>query len=181
MRWQWKRASVNALLLWLILPTSGLGTRMLAQLPAPRPCDHAPYHQFDFWVGDWEVFEFGTEAKDAHVKVERILDGCVLHEIYEGVDGTRGESFSIYDSSRKLWHQTWMTNRGRLLMIEGNLKDGALVLVGSDLTPQGKERRVRGVWKPVKGGVRETAVTSLDGGKSWQPWFDLIFRTAQAH
>jgi ketosteroid isomerase-like protein len=28
----------------------------------------------------------------------------------------------------------------------------------------------------MSGGVRETAVTSTDGGKSWKPWFDLVFR-----
>jgi hypothetical protein len=37
---------------------------------------------------------------------------------------------------------------------------------------------VRGVWKPENGGVRETAVTSSDGGKTWKPWFDLVFRPA---
>jgi hypothetical protein len=26
------------------------------------------------------------------------------------------------------------------------------------------------------GVVRETAVTSTDGGKTWQQWFDLVFR-----
>lgn len=38
--------------------------------------------------------------------------------------------------------------------------------------------RPRGVWKPEKGGVRESAVTSADGGKTWEPWFDLMFRPA---
>jgi hypothetical protein len=28
----------------------------------------------------------------------------------------------------------------------------------------------------MTGGVRETAVTSTDGGTTWQPWFDLVFR-----
>jgi ketosteroid isomerase-like protein len=43
-------------------------------------------------------------------------------------------------------------------------------------TTNGNERQVRGTWKPVSRGVRETAVTSTDGGKTWKPWFDLIFR-----
>ena len=33
----------------------------------------------------------------------------------------------------------------------------------------------KGVWKPVDGGVRETAATFADGGKTWKPWFDLAF------
>ncbi len=35
---------------------------------------------------------------------------------------------------------------------------------------------VRGTWHPVNGGVREIGVTSTDAGKTWKPWFDLVFR-----
>jgi len=53
-----------------------------------------------------------------------------------------------------------------------------MVLSGTDRTTDGKTRYVRGTWKPVSGGVREVAVTSIDGGKTWKPWFDLMFRPA---
>jgi ketosteroid isomerase-like protein len=142
-----------------------------------KPACFAPeYHQFDFWLGDWDSFDFGTTTQDAHIRVTRMLDGCVIHEDYQSVDGHKGQSFSIYDASRKVWHQTWVTNRGQLLVIEGEFQTGEMVLSGSDLTSTGEKREVRGVWKPVEGGVRETAVVSFDGGKTWKPWFDLIFR-----
>jgi len=147
-----------------------------AQSATPAPCSAPEYHQFDFWLGDWDVFDIATNAKDSRVRVTRILDGCVVHEDYQSVDGHKGESFSIYDASRKVWHQTWVTNRGRLLVIEGRLEDGSIILRGVDRTAAGEERHIRGTWKPVEGGVRETAFTSLDGGKTWQPWFDLMFR-----
>jgi len=139
-------------------------------------CSAPEYHEFDFWLGDWDSFDFGTSKKDARVRVNRILDGCVIHEDYQSVGGHKGESFSIYDASRKVWHQSWVTNRGQLLIIEGNLQNGAMVLAGMDRTTSGEERRVRGSWKPVDGSVRETAFTSTDGGKTWKPWFDLMFR-----
>jgi ketosteroid isomerase-like protein len=60
--------------------------------------------------------------------------------------------------------------------VEGRVEDGEMVLAGAERTADGAERLVRGTWKPINGGVRETAVTSLDDGKTWQPWFDLIFR-----
>ena len=63
-----------------------------------------------------------------------------------------------------------------LLVIEGQFQSGEMILAGSDLTSTGQKRLVRGIWKPVSDGVRETAVTSLDSGKSWQTCFDLIFR-----
>jgi hypothetical protein len=139
-------------------------------------CDASEFHEFDFWLGDWDSFEIGNPAKDAHIRVDRILEGCALREDYQGANGHQGQSFSIYDASRKLWHQTWVTNRGELLEIEGKFQSGEMVLSGSDRTPTGEKREVRGVWKPVEGGVRETAVTSPDGGHTWKPWFDLIFR-----
>jgi ketosteroid isomerase-like protein len=37
---------------------------------------------------------------------------------------------------------------------------------------------VRGTWKPVNGEVREVAQKSADGGKTWDPWFDIMFRRA---
>lgn len=151
-----------------------------AQDPKARPACAAPeYHQFDFWIGDWDSFELDTGKRDARLRVTRILDGCVIHEDYQRVAGHRGESFSVYDATRKVWHQTWVTNRGELLMIEGQFQNGEMTLSGSDRTPRGEKRLVRGVWKPVEGGVRETAVTSLDDGKTWKPWFDLIFRAHQ--
>lgn len=147
-----------------------------SQSSTPVSCSAPEYHQFDFWLGDWDVFDIATGAKVSRVRITRILDGCVVHEDYQSVDGHKGESFSIYDASRKVWHQTWVTNRGRLLVVEGRIEDGSMILRGVDRTAAGEERDVRGIWKPVEGGVRESAFTSLDGGKTWLPWFDLMFR-----
>jgi hypothetical protein len=169
---------IFACLLLLVLMLSPVGSVMASPQHAStgKPCDQPAYRQFDFWIGDWNAYDIATGKKDAHVKVERILDGCVLHEDYQATNGHQGQSFSIYDASRKLWHQTWVTNDGRLLEIEGTFTDGEMVLTGTDLTSDGRQQQARGIWKPVKGAVRETGTTSLDGGKTWQPWFDLIFR-----
>lgn len=146
----------------------------LGQSAKPAPCSAAEYHQFDFWAGDWDAFDRDNlNTVVARTHVDSILDGCVLHEDYLDTGGHHGESFSIYDASRKVWHQSWVTNHGELLVIEGKLQGGKMVLSGVD--PK-KKALVRGVWEPVDGGVRETAVTSTDDGKTWKPWFDLIFR-----
>jgi putative component of toxin-antitoxin plasmid stabilization module len=51
-----------------------------------------------------------------------------------------------------------------VLVIEGTFQAGEMVLSGVDRTPTGEERHVRGDWKAVNDGVRETAVISTDGG-----------------
>ncbi len=140
------------------------GSNCVAAQPVPsaesqqaHSCVAPEYKQFDFWIGDWSVFEINTTTVAAYVRVKPILDGCVLHEQYEGMDGHKGESFSLYDASRKVWQQSWVTNRGELLVIRGRMKNGEMVLTGADRTADGKERLVRGVWKPITLGVRETA------------------------
>jgi ABC-type cobalt transport system substrate-binding protein len=147
-----------------------------ADASKPASCATPEYRQFDFWIGDWDAFDVDNPTiKTARNHVDPILDGCVLREDYEGADGHKGQSFSIYDASRKVWHQSWVTNRGELLVIEGKFEAGEMVLSGVDRNAAGQPL-VRGIWKPVDGAVRETAVTSTDGGKTWKPWFDLVFR-----
>jgi hypothetical protein len=150
-----------------------------ATIPAETSsaCAAPVYRQFDFWLGDWDAFEIAKPSSPvARNRVTRILGACVLLEDYSRKGGLHGESFTIYDASRGIWHQSWVTNEGELLVIEGGFHDSQMILSGIQHMAGGKERQVRGIWKRVEGGVRETATTSQDGGKTWQPWFDLIFR-----
>jgi hypothetical protein len=177
---------MNRRALWLAVVTSWLAASVMivgcrptsrgveVASAHPAACAAPEYHQFDFWIGDWEVFDVGGQSNVAHARVDAILDGCVLQEDYRGNEGHKGRSFTIYDASRNIWHQTWVTNRGELLEIEGRMENGEMALSGKNQ----KGTLVRGSWKPVKGEVRETAATSSDEGKSWEPRFDLMFRRA---
>ncbi|MGA8267629.1 MAG: nuclear transport factor 2 family protein, partial [Candidatus Acidiferrales bacterium] len=173
----WMRvAAISFVMLFVKIDCSSIHAATPVELQQPAACTAPEYHQLDFWIGDWDAYDVGGTAKVAHARVDSILNGCALHEIYEGAGGHKGESFTIYDASRKVWHQSWVTDRGQLLVIEGKLQAGEIVLSGVDRTATGEERHVRGTWKPAEGGVRETAVTSTDGGATWKPWFDIIFR-----
>ena len=174
-RWL-KLGIVFTVVAWARVEGQTTGALSSAESLKPTPCTAPEYRQLDFWIGDWDAFDIDNPTtKVARNQVDLILDGCVLRENYEGADGHHGQSFSIYDPSRKLWHQSWVTNRGELLIIEGKFEDGEMVLTGID-RQTAAQPLVRGIWKPVSGGVRETAATSTDGGKTWKPWFDLIFR-----
>jgi hypothetical protein len=143
--------------------------------PKAKPCSTPEYHQVDFWIGDWDAFDVDNPSTVvARTRVDLILDGCVLREDYQGTDGHKGQSFTIYDNTRNVWHQTWVTNQGELLEIEGQFANGEMALGGKNQQGQ----MVRGMWKSVTGGVREIAVKSGDGGETWNPWFDIVFRRA---
>lgn len=138
-------------------------------------CTAPEYRQFDFWLGDWDAYELGSAVPEARVKISSVLGGCAVREEYDAADGHQGESLSIYDKSRGIWHQSWFTNRGQFLAIEGSFSDAAMVLTGSDRTADGEKRLVRGRWRAEGKNVRETAWRSIDG-KTWQQWFDLEFK-----
>ena len=175
--WWSKISFVLILALFATIEDDTAAHRSAQQHSKQAFCSGPEYRQFDFWLGDWDAFDAGKAQVVARVRVDRILDGCVLREDYERVNGgLHGQSFSLYDVSRKIWHQSWATNRGELLTLEGKLTDGEMVLAGAERAADGAERLVRGAWKPINGSVHETAVTSLDAGKTWQPWFGLVFR-----
>ena len=149
-----------------------------AGVPAISPgCNAAEYHQLDFWIDDWDTFETDSPggASVARAHVDRIAQGCGLHELYEQTDGLIGDSILSYDSVRRQWQQTWITNRGSIMVITGNVKDGALVLEGEVHRNDGQMALQRISWKAEGGGVRESALISRDRGKTWSPAFDVLF------
>lgn len=145
-------------------------------LAAADHCNAPEYRQLDFWLGNWKALDNGGKGPDvARDEVTTILKGCVLLERYRQNDGMDGNGVTIYDASRKVWHQTWVTNSGQLLIVEGRFKGDVLTMSGSDLGKDGKRVWYRVTWNPQDGGVREIAHTSKDGGRSWQPAFDILF------
>jgi hypothetical protein len=151
-------------------------------IPAAAPssssnCSAAEYHQLDFWIGDWDTFETDAPAgpSEARTRVDPIAQGCAIHELYVQTDGLIGDSILSYDPVRKHWQQTWVTNHGSIMVITGNFRNGALVLEGEAHLRDGKSVVQRVTWQTKGKGVRESAVLSKDGGKTWTPAFDVLF------
>lgn len=169
---------------FLVVAGSAAACRGLSADPkaaASKQCSAPEYRRLDFWTGDWDVFDVGGARQPiAHARVDVILGGCALLEVYEQTDGLVGRSFTIYDAPRKIWHQTWVTNRGQLLTIEGRFEGDRLTLQGRQLSSDAVEKIVRGMWKSEGDGVRETAQTSDDGGATWRPLFDIRFQRRKA-
>ena len=143
-----------------------------AQVPS-KPCADAESHQFDFWIGDWDVFNPKGDLVGTNL-IAPIYGGCVLHETWKAVKVVHGQSFNRYDAERGVWHQTWVDNGGSLLLLEGGMKGAEMVL--SDATTPGRKpgaqvNEVR--WsKNADGSVRQVWTTSKDGGKTWATAFD---------
>ena len=162
---------------WRLALVAGGLLALGAAQGAAQACTTPEQRQFDFWIGEWDAYDAGKpDSSVARLRVERMVGGCALREVYQGKSGLTGESFSAYDAARGVWHQSWVTNRGQLLLLDGNLAGSRMVLSGPYPLPNRSPGIIRGVWYVVPGGVRETAETSEDGGKTWKPLFDLVFR-----
>lgn len=130
------------------------------------PCDAPAHKEFDFWLGEWQVHAPNGKLAGSN-RIEREYGGCVLHERYSTGRGYSGESLNIYDASRKLWHQTWVDSAGTLLLLEGGLREGRMVLEGQAIGPDGRPIRHRISWTPnADGSVRQLWETTDADGKS---------------
>jgi hypothetical protein len=67
------------------------------------PCRAAEHHQFDFWIGHWDVF-LPNGNKAGENRIESIEGGCALLEQWSGTRGPTGKSLNIYDGLRRVWH-----------------------------------------------------------------------------
>jgi hypothetical protein len=122
---------------------------------AASQCSGPGFHQFDFWLGEWQVHRSNGTFAGINLIVQE-HDGCVVHEHYATGRGYSGESLNIYDSSRNVWHQTWVDNGGLLLTLEGHLVGKSMVLEGQTRQSDGTIVEQRITWSPnPDGGVRQ--------------------------
>lgn len=167
-----KTSMKTLLCLLLVMPLAGYTQD--AASPASASCSEAGYRAFDFWLGDWDVTSNGQPAGSN--SITRILDGCALQEEWQGAGaaGVRGKSFNVYDKANGSWHQTWVDSTGTLLVLDGGLVDGAMVLSGERPAPDGKGTALHRIaWTANEdGSVRQLWEVSRDDGENWSVLFD---------
>ena len=142
---------------------------------AAAPCADPKARDFDFWIGDWAVYQGDQLA--GHNTIRPILDGCVLQESWRGQAGGAGTSLNFYDPRRGAWRQLWVWRAGTTLELEGELRDGRMVLEGDSLDRQGKPVRNRISWSVNEdGSVRQLWQVAAGAAGEWRTIFDGEYR-----
>jgi len=135
------------------------------------PCDSPAHREFDFWLGEWQVHvQDGKLAGQNRIELEH--GGCVLHERYTTGRGYSGESLNIYDASRNTWHQTWVDSAGAMLLLQGGLRDGRMVLEGKTIDTEKQEIKHRITWTPNPDGSVRQLWETTDAKGQWSVAFD---------
>lgn len=147
-------------------------------------CDTPKHKQFDFWLGDWQVFDGATNQLIAFDRVEKQFRGCVVQQdLVWLTDQFRRPDLDYRISGRSVsvmtgegWVMLWMDTYGSSGLVEGGLQaDGNMVFQTRDSGPD--RPRIKGVWqRGTDGTVRNTGYRSSDGGRTWNKYFDYVYK-----
>ncbi len=145
---------------------------------AQSPCSSAAHSQFDFWLGEWEVYHSQADTLVGHNIINKILNDCVVMENWVGRSGFAGKSFNTYNPLDSTWNQVWVDVGGSTYHFKGKFMDNAMVLRGETIGraggkvlfemsfhPDSKSENVRQVWKQSK-----------DEGTNWIVIFDGTYK-----
>jgi len=144
--------------------------------PAETCRSDAKFREQDFTVGSWDVYTGATKTDE--VTMTLILNDCVIEERWTKTNGKpTGNGVGLFNYSRLLgsWGYTWATDDGAATVFRGNLtRPGEMLYVTEKPLPGGKVRLRHWTLTAMPDGtIRELAVGTEDGGKTWTTDYDL--------
>jgi hypothetical protein len=99
------------------------------------PCCTESHRAFDFWVGDWVVYDtLGTEIGEN--LVVKLQDDCIIQENWIGKGGVTGSSYNFYNLSDSTWNQLWIDSQGNHLNLKGWGNGEIMVMKGDKIAGQ---------------------------------------------
>jgi hypothetical protein len=144
---------------------------------ASSPCDTLAHaREFDFWIGDWEVYAQGTRVGTN--EIQRVSNGCALLENWTAITGNQnGKSINFYNPAIGQWQQTWVGSGGGITEYrEGVLRDSTLTFLASATGPTGQPARLRLSFTRLSPNrVRQHSEGSSDGGATWTTLYDFTY------
>ncbi|TNE57241.1 MAG: hypothetical protein EP340_09160 [Alphaproteobacteria bacterium] len=179
--YSWEKFMRRLLQVSLLLLVFGFRPAFAAD-EANAPCTSEMLKAFDFWLGEWQVFDKESGKLIAYDRVEKDLGNCVVTERWTSLDDTfrnasapfrmRGMSLSALDGQG--WVQIWVDNMGGTIIMHGGPEEGAMVLK-TQTTSYGFHYRYH--YEPLPdGSVHGFGYSKPDGQDNWTKDWDLIYK-----
>lgn len=150
---------------------------LIAQENSDCNCCSEAYHQFDFWLGKWEVkLADGSVAGENRIEITQ--GGCALRESWTSArEGFTGTSLNFYNPATGLWEQVWVDNSGTVLKLKGGRKGNQMILSSEALPgPDGREGVNRITWTLLEDGRVRQLWELIQGGNQPRVIFDGYYR-----
>jgi hypothetical protein len=140
--------------------------------------------QFDFWVGEWDVYPNGANVLVGKSKIEVASGGCMVLENWTAVGGPPnvGKSMNYVNPATGKWEQLWIGSGGITVnnpqkFVNGEYKDGAMRFDFEQVNPQGQKQIGRFIFfNEGPNQVRQFNEVSNDGGKTWTTVYDFVYK-----
>jgi len=167
-----------------IIGTGTIGTALAqdaAEAPPPPPPPPPPacetmegFADWDFWVGDWNVYSNDETRTFAGTNsITKHYNNCLVKETWVGAGGSGGFSVNYFNPVKDEWRQVWVANGYSIDYTGGLNEDGAMVLEGEIYGYNaGNTTPFRGTWSQFENGdVRQFFEIHNTEGE-WTTWFD---------
>jgi hypothetical protein len=154
------------------------GNALAQNAPPPQCADKPGFGDWDFWVGEWNVYS-NDEARQLQGSnsITKHHGECLIKESWLSAQGTGGFSINYYNPVRDEWRQTWVAN-GYAIDYTGGLDDnGAMVLEGHLYNyATGTASKFRGIWTPqADGSVIQHFDIHNAADDTWSVWFEGLY------
>ena len=137
--------------------------------------DNPGFSDWDFWVGEWEVYSNNEQRQRLGSNtVAKEYANCLITETWVDVQGNGGFSINYWNPVRGVWRQVWVSN-GYSIDYSGGLNDqGEMVLEGEiDSYQPGTSGKFRGIWRPESNGDVIQRFEAWDAeNERWNLWFE---------
>jgi len=140
-----------------------------------NPCMYtAEARQFDFWVGDWDVFNLAGQKVGTNT-IQVFANGCGVMENWTDTVGGSGKSINYFDNGTQKWYQDWIGSGGGALRYAGGFKENAMRFEGETAANGKKVLNKLTFFKLDENTVRQLAESSADEGKTWTVNYDFKY------
>ena len=143
-----------------------------------NPCMYSKEaRQFDFWLGDWDVFVGANKVGENLIKLD--TQGCTLVENWTNSGGGKGKSLNVYDPSVKKWKQFYVGGQGGVFLFEGEYRasEKSMYFTAETLGPKGaKTLHIFEFFDLPNKTVQQRWKQSNDGGKTYNTVWDSIYK-----
>jgi hypothetical protein len=150
-----------------------------AEEAPPPACTSAAHRALDFWIGEWDAYNTGTETLAGRSSIKSEDAGCVITEHWTSARAAfSGRSLNLYDASSGKWRQFWADSFGDMTDFKGEaIESGVRFVAEGDVSPDERAPHIARMTltRNADGSVRQIGETSPDGA-AWTVSYDFTYR-----